>query len=116
MPRSRAAARSVRAARPPSHRVERRVVADLEQVDVELARRVEARRERQRLGRAVGVLPEEGVGAEADHAVEPPSASVSGLVEDRDERVGVVGEAAEEQPVDARRRGRVSRPGPALPP
>ena len=54
--------------------------------------------------RALGVLPEERVGAEADHRAALRQGG--GLVEHADQRIGIVREPAEEQPVDARRRAR----------
>ena len=61
------------------HRQERRVVADLEEVDVELAGALERTDQAERLGHRVGVLPEERVGSEADHAraVDRASAAAS---------------------------------------
>ncbi len=59
------------------HRQQRCVVADLEQVDVEGAGLLERADEAQRVGDPVGVLPEERVGAEADHARTPSRAAAS---------------------------------------
>ena len=74
------------------------VVADLEQLDAEFAPCARACRDASSGSRReLGVLPEEGVGAEADHA---RCAAARRLVENAPERRGVVGEATEEDAVD----------------
>src|SRR5699024_6323711 len=51
------------------HLLQRRVVADLEQVHAQVAGGFQCPGQGQRIGGALGVLPGEGVGAQTDHEV-----------------------------------------------
>ena len=103
-----------------AHRLERRVVADLEEVDVE--RGVASKAPMRVSGSCdpVGVLPEERVAAEADHVADPwpPSALAQprgGLVEYRAQAVASCANRPRKSPSTASPSS-VSRPGPADPP